>query len=822
MRMRRNESGEETAVRRLTLPAAGAHLAVLWSFAFAKPLFDVLADSPEFFVARGNTPGDVVLFALAVTLIPPAVLLAVELALVRLPVVRRVVHLVFVGALSAAIAVQVAKDALSADGLLVPAVSAVLGAAFAFAYERAFLVRAALGVLTPLPIIFLAVFLFISPVSDIVFPAQARASAVRADGRATTPILLVVFDEFSGESLMDRRHLVDRTRYPNFSRLAGDATWYRNATTVADYTSEAVPAILTGRRPRKGQLPTATDHPDNLFSSLRGRYSFNVEEPVTHLCPEDLCSEGGREPAARRLWDLTSDLSIVTLHRLAPKRLERRLPPVDETFSGFGGGSAQGDASNGVLDDRTRSFNRFLGRVGRGSRKPTLDVLHIEFPHLPWQYFPSGQRYTSSFVGTPGLPTNIWTSDVRLVRQAQRRYLLQVGYADRLLGRLLRRARSTGLYDRALVIVTADHGVAFRPAVHRRAIGLKTFPEIAGVPLFIKAPGQSRGRVSDAPAISTDIFPTIASYARMTLPGSDGVSLRTTPEPTRSVVSVYEKYGDPVVLPFARFTKRRDQALAALGTTFGESDGGSGLFAPARYSSLVGTPIARYARGRALQASVTLDTPSAFRDIDAPSYYLPAMVAGRVSGAVPSGQPLALAVNGRVAAVTEVQKTDGELRFDAILDASPFRSGRNDFEALAIERSGSSVALAALQNPSQDVRLADSHGHETIAGVLPQPLPVGAGGGYVELMKRGPAGVTVSGWAASRTTAASRVLIFAGRSLVGDVEPSVDRPDVAKGRSPRTLRSGFSIEAVLPPDAKDDDIRAFAVIGQEAFELPGP
>ena len=40
-----------------------AHLAVLWSFALAKPLFDILADSPEFFVARENTAGDIVIFA---------------------------------------------------------------------------------------------------------------------------------------------------------------------------------------------------------------------------------------------------------------------------------------------------------------------------------------------------------------------------------------------------------------------------------------------------------------------------------------------------------------------------------------------------------------------------------------------------------------------------------------------------------------------------------------------------------------------------------------------------------------------------------------
>ena len=47
----------------------GLHLAVLWAFAFAKPLFDVVADAPDFFVARGNTGGDIVLFAIAMALI---------------------------------------------------------------------------------------------------------------------------------------------------------------------------------------------------------------------------------------------------------------------------------------------------------------------------------------------------------------------------------------------------------------------------------------------------------------------------------------------------------------------------------------------------------------------------------------------------------------------------------------------------------------------------------------------------------------------------------------------------------------------------------
>ena len=83
--------------------------------------------------------------------------------------------------------------------------------------------------------------------------------------------------------------------------------------------------------------------------------------------------------------------------------------------------------------------------------------------------------------------------------EAYQRYLLQVGYTDAALGLVLRRLRETGLYDRALVIVTADHGVGFRP--RRPATPLRrptNLDEIGFVPLFVKLPGQRRGRIGDA------------------------------------------------------------------------------------------------------------------------------------------------------------------------------------------------------------------------------------------------------------------------------------------------------------------------------------
>src|SRR3954451_19975154 len=142
------------------------HLLVLCTFAFAQPLFDLLGKTPEFFVVRGSRTVDTVVFALVVVLLPPTVLVAVE-ALVAL--VSRaaavVVHLVFIGALAAIVALQVARDH-SGSTLVVGAVSAAAGAAFAALYRRTRGVPMFLTVLGPAPILFLALFLFRPPLLE--------------------------------------------------------------------------------------------------------------------------------------------------------------------------------------------------------------------------------------------------------------------------------------------------------------------------------------------------------------------------------------------------------------------------------------------------------------------------------------------------------------------------------------------------------------------------------------------------------------------------------------------------------------------------------
>jgi hypothetical protein len=89
---------------------------------------------------------------------------------------------------------------------------------------------------------------------------------------------MIILDELPTKSILDGRGGVDRDLFPGFGELAGTATWYRNNTTVAPLTPEAIPPILTGRYADHDALPVAAEYPRNLFSLLRGTYDIHASE----------------------------------------------------------------------------------------------------------------------------------------------------------------------------------------------------------------------------------------------------------------------------------------------------------------------------------------------------------------------------------------------------------------------------------------------------------------------------------------------------------------------------------------------------------------
>ncbi len=136
---------------------------------------------------------------------------------------------------------------------------------------------------------------------------------------------MVVLDELPTASIMDGRGRLDAKRLPNFAELAGDATWYREASSVADQTNQAVPALLTGRMPDPDASPSDPDYPGNLLTLLGRSYRMNVFESTTTLCPAGLCPQNAQKSFPRRVWNLVPTLRRLWLTGFLPKKVAESL-----------------------------------------------------------------------------------------------------------------------------------------------------------------------------------------------------------------------------------------------------------------------------------------------------------------------------------------------------------------------------------------------------------------------------------------------------------------------------------------------------------------
>ncbi len=683
----------------------GAHLAVLSAFALAQPLFDLFSKNAEFFAVRRSSPLEIVGFALAVTFLPPLAMLAVE-AVARLasPVLQRALHLVFVAGLTGLIAIQLVKRAGDQSSALVIALAAAVGIAVALLYLRVAPARSFLTILSPSPVVFLALFLLASPIEKLVLPEDVDAAVTDVSARA--PVVMIVFDEFPDFSLMNRSEKIDADRFPNFARLARHSTWFRNATTVSHTTTKAVPAIMTGIRPRPDKLPIFADHPDNIFRLLGGSYRMNVVESQTALCPKQLCGDDrprltstGTQPKEASLF---SDASYVYLHLIAPPRLEERLPSVSTAWENFGneGGtqtsiSLSGDSRTPtghpeLWDDRGGAVRAFISSIRR-TTAPSLNFAHILLPHGPYQYLPSGRQYVLGNMVALGRDGDSWGHQTHLVAQAYERYLYQLEYTDRLLGRLLSRLKAIEVYDKALIVVTADHGVSFRPGDRRRGPTRTNIQDVAYVPFFLKRPDQRQAVIVDDHVETVDILPTLADALGITIPWDvDGRSGFGDKHRARVNVSGF-------VRPVAAVLEAREKALRRQIRLFGTGATMPVLFGIGPARSILGRSLSRLRVVGAGPASAEIDSKplALLRSLPRGSRFYPSQVTGKVSG-LGAGRPVAIAVNGRIAGTSTTINSAGAIRFSILVPEELLHTGRNPVRVFAVSRTGAGITLTPL------------------------------------------------------------------------------------------------------------------------------
>lgn len=653
-----------------------AELFALNGFAIAQPLLDIFGRAPDQFLFRGAGRGEILGFCLVIVVVPPLLLWGLEV-LVGLASrrIRDHLHIGLVGALLAVFAAQILVGPLPRIPALVVAV--LIGGFGGFLRQRTRGLGLWLRYASPAPIVFAALFLFASSVSPLM---KGPVGALGVPVKEPVPVVMVVFDELPLAALLDADGDIDADLHPNFARLAATSDWFRQATTVSNFTWHAVPSLVTGVLPQDQTVPTAASHPENLFTLLGGAMPVHASETVTGLCSAAVCDTRSRPTGGLRA--LLGDARDVLEQRLSPRAPER--DPVAGLVE------ALAEPAEAVPSDEDAFTGRVSGRFHDfletfEEPEPGLHYLHMLLPHIPYRFLPGGITYEAPDPDFLPGAYDVFSENQPIVDLARQRQLLQTMYVDDLLGALLDDLDSRDLFDDAMIVVVSDHGSSFEPGGNYRGladdapIDDRGAAQILWVPFFVKRPGQVEGSVSEDPVQTIDVVPTIAEVLDVRVPWDlDGRSVYAGGSGDPETAGYYESHlgesggmiigdrrsvprdlGWEVVLDMAagRFAPASDGALGVerlyrigprpdlVGATVTDMAGLEPVEARFRFGG-PGTPIEPHASPSLMVAEVPLD----------------------------AGEPVAVAVDGRIRATATTWVEDGPTSIAVMIPPEAFES----------------------------------------------------------------------------------------------------------------------------------------------------
>jgi len=673
------------------------HLFLLSSFAIVQPLLEVLGNSPQFFVIRRSEPIDIFFLVLFLMLAPPFILALVHWAAERISEsIGRIVFTIELTTVVTCIFLPISKRLLMLPGFALVPICLAAGIIISLAYFKTRWLPSFITFLSPAFLIFPCIFLVSAPIRSIL-SSDNQAAAIGLGASKKADLVMLIFDELPLVSLLNEKKEIDAERFPGFAALAKNATWFRNASSLSAWTEHAVPIILSGRKPASTkEVPSYKDYPKNIFTLLGASHHLNVYEQVTHLCPETICQSNIHDEAfLTRISSLLADIKIVYLHLLLPDDLKSNLPDISFAWGEFGESPKQDKKfqanRKGLLDkgdwaDDEWLFNKFLASIKK-SEKPAFNFLHITFPHVPYRYYPSGKKYLKNLNkrNDKGYRKQWGPEDWPTVQHYQR-YFLQLGFADRMLSRLIERLKDLDIYDSSLLVVTADHGTSFMPLEFSRRVSPKNYVDVMSMPLFMKLPNQAAATISDRNVETIDILPTVSEILGIARDEQqEGASAFDLDKPERVDKTFFTlDIGSSEILHFpAHFDF--SIALERKQKLFGQGSSENWQYKVGPFRELLG--VSQKSLNNLVPATVRLDDQENFQNVNPSSNYVPGYIAGALLEVPEQTHPLSLAisVNGIIQATTETFIDDkNAVRFISIVPENSFKKGKNDIAVLLI------------------------------------------------------------------------------------------------------------------------------------------
>jgi hypothetical protein len=654
--------------------------------AVGQPLLDLYGRNITVFTASKLSPFEVVLFVVLVLLVPALLASVVDWFSAQFgPRVNEATRVLLVGGFGALIGLAFARNhGRLASTARSAVVAIVVGVALAYLYDKKRVVRQwsrYLSVLAPvlLGVVILQLYPVISPTGG------ATSDAVVSN--KNIPVLEIITDELPVFSLLGPDHNINAERFPGMAELASLSTWYRNSAAASNFTHQAVPAIMSSKLPTPsgGGGPVLAAYPHNIFTLYRNRLPVGAIEAVTSLCPTDECHSQVAGVGGVFKWgrfkSFVHDAVFVYAQRVMPPAIRRHLPSVTETWGGFGQVKARFDdefAAGPLSQQRnlTHAVQSFAS-----TRSGHIEVVHVLMPHQPWVLTPD-EHITTSVGVTAG--TNPIGFDA--IRDQYQTYLDQMVAVDASIKQAIDTLKAEGVWDKSLVIFTADHGISFLSGEQQRNSDFTNpdqVDDIYRVPTFIKYPGQTSGEVSDCAISNLDLLPTINDVlGTKTSWHFDGYSVKD---------SCPQRNGRPAISNTGQSSTIGGDFQNVISRSNFYNDyvsmrgGPAGISAIDSSSKLIGLPINSSVRDSRV-VGWSLNQAGQFKNISSEvGSVSPVTITGlvKVSSPLPKGTEGVVAVDGRAAGVIgELSGDQTDVNFISVLDYKLLTPGSHTVELL--------------------------------------------------------------------------------------------------------------------------------------------
>jgi hypothetical protein len=261
--------------------------------------------------------------------------------------------------------------------------------------------------------------------------------------------------------------------------------------------------------------------------------------------------------------------------------------------------------------------------------------------------------------------------------RALQRLMLQTGFVDLEIGKLMKRLQDVRLFDSAVIVIMGDHGISFKYGDERRALTELNRADIASIPLLIKHPNQYKGNISEVPVETIDVLPSIADSLSISIPWKvDGQSALRQDYHSRTERRMYRWLEEKGELKSFRNLGSSHNALT-IQSMFGTDRPFDQAFYCAESRSLCGQAAHSLER-----ASFTLDKPGLYEDVKLKSGFVPALITGRIPANKMSANGISLgaSVNGVIRGTSRtfrLRDNNGH-SFGIMVPPESFRDGRNE------------------------------------------------------------------------------------------------------------------------------------------------